>query len=138
MAGRKKNQTYDQAVFGMKKLTGLLLYILVVVFIIFVGRTAYVYGYQLFNETAPDKEPGREVTVEIPEGASTRAIADILEDNGLIKSKTLFLVQERLSSYHGDLGSGTFRLSTAQKPTEIIAILSGESPDPEEGAGDAG
>ncbi len=126
-----EQKTYSAAIFGMKTVIRILVYILIAVVVLFCGRTAYTYGYSLFNEQGMEAAPGTDVVVEIPEGASAREIGRILERNDLIENVNLFLIQERLSNYHGDMMSGTFVLNTSQTPTEMMAILSGETP-PEE------
>lgn len=126
MAERKKDG-YDHAVDGFRGMLRVLLYILLIVFFIFIGRTAYVYGYDVFNEQSAEKSPGRDVTVTVPENASVGEIASILKDKGVIRDKSLFRVQERLSAYHGKMKGGTYKVNTSQKPTEIMAILSGDS-----------
>lgn len=123
----KRRNGYDRAVSGFRKTLTLLIYILLIVFFIFLGRTAYVYGYDVFNEQSAESSPGRDVTVEIPENASVKEIASILKSDGVIKNRSLFLLQERLSAYHGKLNGGTYQLNTSQKPTEIMAILAGDS-----------
>ncbi len=123
-----ENGSYSAAVFGMKTVIRLLLYLLIAVFIIFCGRTAYTYGYALFNEQGMEEAPGTDVAVIIPEGSSVREIGAILEKNGLIENVNLFQLQERLSNYHGKMQAGTYTLNTSQTPTELMAIMSGESP----------
>ncbi len=126
MAGKKRSG-YDQAVTGFRRALSVLIYILLIVFFIFIGRTAYVYGYDVFNEQSAESAPGRDVTVTIPEHASVDEISAILKDKGVIRNKSLFKVQERLSAYHGKMKGGTYKVNTSQKPTEIMAILSGDS-----------
>jgi UPF0755 protein len=99
---------------------------------------SYVFGYSIFNEQAIASEPGQDVLVEIPEGASTREIADILVKNDLIESGWIFIAQERLSSYHGKLQSGTYLLNTSEKPTEMMRILAGIDTEGQPGAGSSG
>ena len=74
----------------------------------------------------------RQVTVVIKEGASAYKVGKTLEQKGLIKDAAAFVVQERMSAYHGQIKAGTYLLSTAYTPTRIIAVLSGE--ESEEGS----
>ena len=53
----------------------------------------------------------------------------------LVKSATVFYVQERLSTYHGKLQAGTYLLSTAYTPNRIMGILAGD--DEQEGVSDS-
>lgn len=124
-----QDKTYRSAVFGISHLLKGLVYVLLLVTLIFLGRSAYVYGYSLFNEQAMESAPGTDVTVEIPEGSSVKEIADILKDKGLIESENLFTMQERFSAYHGKMKEGTYQLNTSETPTQIMAILSGDTPE---------
>lgn len=126
---RKEEKGYRSAVSGFSHVLRGLVYVLLVVILIFLGRTSYVYGYALFNEQAMESSPGTDVTVEIPDGSSTKEIAAILKKNDLIESESLFAMQERFSAYHGKMKAGTYQLNTSETPTQIMAILSGDSPE---------
>ncbi len=127
MAGKTKDSGYKVAVFGAKGLIRILLYILAVIFIIFVGRTAYVFGYSIFNEQAMEASPGTDVTVLIPEAPTARQVGNVLHGKGLISDVNIFVAQERFSSYHDKLKGGTYILNTSETPTEMMAIISGEN-----------
>ena len=87
---------------------------------------AYDYGYRIFDETAMTPEPGITKSVAIVEGKSVKEIGHILEDKGLIRSATLFYLQELFSSYHKKLQPGVYELSTAMTPEEIMAVMAAE------------
>ena len=89
-------------------------------------------GYDVFNQQAMSPGEGQQVTVVIKEGASAYKVGKTLEQKGLIKDAAAFVVQERMSAYHGQIKAGTYLLSTAYTPTRIIAVLSGE--ESEEGS----
>ena len=111
------------------------LYICVIVFLIWVGKSAYQFGYDVFNQQAMSPGEGQEVTVVIKEDTSLYKIAKTLQKKGLVKSATVFYVQERLSTYHGKLQAGTYLLSTAYTPNRIMGILAGD--DEQEGVSDS-
>lgn len=102
------------------------LYVCVVVLIIWIGRTTYQFGYDVFNQQAMSPGEGQEVTVVIPEGDSVYDIGRILERKGLVKDALVFYVQEKISNYRGQLKPGTYLLSTAYTPTRIMGILAGD------------
>ena len=102
------------------------LYICVIVFLIWVGKSTYQFGYNVFNQQAMSPGEGQEVTVVIKEDASLYGIAKTLQKKGLVKSAPVFYVQERLSTYHGKLKAGTYLLSTAYTPNRIMGILAGD------------
>ena len=108
------------------------LYICVIVFLIWVGKSTYQFGYNVFNQQAMSPGEGLQVTVVIKEGSSAYNVGRTLEQKGLVKDALAFAVQERMSAYHGQIKTGTYLLSTAYTPTRILAVLSGE--DSEEGS----
>ncbi len=112
---------------GAKATIRILFYILIAVVLIFLGRTAYSYGYSVFNEQAVESPPGTDVEVTVPEGASARQIGKLLKENGLIKDAGVFVLQERLSAYHGRLQGGTYTLNTSETADEMLAILAGDT-----------
>ena len=105
----------------------IVLYVCVVVLIIWVVKTTYQFGYDVFNQQAMSPGEGQEVTVVIKEDTSVYDIGRILEKKGLIKDALVFWVQEKMSNYSGDLRPGTYLLSTAYTPTRIMAILAGDT-----------
>lgn len=75
------------------------------------------------SHTGIKKMTAHTVTVTVPEGASSQKIAEILKDNGVIESKTLFMLRLRFSEYNGKLQYGTFKLDTDAPGSEIIKTL---------------
>lgn len=98
-----------------------------------VGTYAYQFGHQLYDGQGVTSPPGRDVTVVVPEGASVSAVAEMLERNGLIHDRYVFLVQERLSKYRGQIMSGNFVLNTSWSGEDMLAVLSGHGSDLENG-----
>ncbi len=120
-----------------RRLFRFLIYVAIIVLIIWLGRNVYEFGYHVFNQQAMSPGKGQEVTVVINEGASAYQIGQALEKKGLVNSALVFYVQERLSIYHDKLRPGTYVLSTAYKPDQIMEILSGlDEEEAEESDGD--
>lgn len=103
------------------------LYVCVALLIFWLGKTTYQFGYSVFNQQAMSPGEGQEITVVIKDDASVFKIARTLENKGLIKDDLVFVVQERLSNYHGKLRPGTYLLSTAYTPSRIMGILAGDT-----------
>lgn len=143
MAKRKTDAGYKAAVFGAKSILKILFYVLVVIVIIYLSKKAYSFGYAVFNQVPMAEEPGQAVTVIIKEDSSVYEIGKTLERKGLIEDAAIFVVQERLSSYHGDLKAGTYLLNTSYTADEMMEILAWENMDgvlqteKDEAAGDA-
>lgn len=68
-------------------------------------------------------EPGLDVTVEIPSGASAQEIGAILAANGVVRSALEFEVAVRNAEAASDLKAGTYGLTTLMDPSEVVAIL---------------
>ena len=114
-----------------------------VVFVIIVAmliskyaKLAYSYGYQIFNQSAVSSGTGRTVSFTVKSGDDVDTIADNLAGLGLITDKRLFKLQERFSEYHEKEKPGTYELSTAMKPEEMLMVMSGGQEASEEGAGE--
>lgn len=91
------------------------------------GSIAFSYGHSVFQEEAVDELPGKTVEVTVPQGASKTEIAKLLEKKGLVEDWKLFYIQILCSKYASTMEAGTYTLSTAMKPRELMAVLSGET-----------
>ena len=98
----------------------------VAVGILRLGSMAFSYGHAVFQEEAVDSMPGRTIQVTVPDGASKTEIAKLLERKGLVEDSKLFYLQILCSKYSKTMKPGTYTLSTAMKPRQLMAVLSGE------------
>lgn len=89
--------------------------------------TAFDFGYRVFADEPMSVGEGRTITVGIPDNASVKDVATMLENKGLIRDADLFVIQERLSQYHDQIQSGIFDLSTSMTASDILAVISSES-----------
>ena len=86
------------------------------------GSMAFSYGHSVFQEEAVDPMPGRTISVTVPDGVSKMDIAK----KGLVEDWKLFYIQVLCSKYSKTMKPGTYTLSTAMKPRQLMAVLSGE------------
>ena len=88
-------------------------------------RVSYCFdfGYRVFAEQPVDKEPGRDVTVEIKSGMSDRDIAKMLEQKGVIRDANIFFVQVKISAYSGKMYPGTYTVNTSMEAKEMMALF---------------
>lgn len=104
-----------------------------VVMFVFRGATqAYEFGYKVFADEPVSISGGRTITVGISDNMSTKDIAQMLEEKGLIEDARLFVVQELLSAYHGEITPGIYDLSTAMTAQEMLAIMAVPEEEAEE------
>lgn len=85
--------------------------------------SAYDFGYQIFADVPMSEGSGRTVSVVVSEGQSSRELAKMLEQKGLIKDANVFYIQEQLSDYKDRIKPGTYELSTAMNSEQMLAIL---------------
>ena len=105
----------------------------VVVFVFRGATQAYDFGYRVFADQPMSVSGGRTITVGVAESASVKDIAEMLEEKGLIEDAKLFVVQELLSAYHGDILPGIYDLSTDMTAEQMLEIMSTPTGEEENG-----
>lgn len=110
----------------------------VVMFVFRTATTAYDFGYKVFADKPVSVSGGRTITVGIAESASVKDIAQMLEEKGLIEDARLFVVQELLSAYHGEILPGIYDLSTSMTAEEMLAVMSTPAEESKEDDDDVG
>lgn len=93
------------------------------VFIFRFATQAYDFGYRVFADEPVSIAGGRTITVGIAESASVKDIGEMLEEKGLIEDARLFVVQELLSAYHGEIIPGIYDLSTDMTAAQMLEVM---------------
>lgn len=110
----------------------LLLVVLIAFGLYHFGTYAFSFGRQIYSEEGMTAALGKDVAVVVSEGESTKEIAQMLKQFGLIEDPYVFLVQERLSKYHGQILPGNYVLNTSQSGNQMIAVMSGHGEEAED------
>lgn len=118
------------AVFGM--MFRLLVTIIMILVVYQMATYAYSFGYLVFADIPKDMSPGYTKTVSISEGTSEWALAQYLQEQGIVEDGKVFYVQFILSEHKDDWKPGIYDLNTSMKSDEIIATLAGVSEEEEE------
>jgi UPF0755 protein len=102
------------------KLPAILISCIIAAVVIAVG--CFVYFFVL---TPPQKNisPGIEVEVNIPDGSSTKEIANLLEEKEVVDNKDTFLAAVESRGEAENLKSGTYKMFTLMPVQEIIDAL---------------
>ena len=111
---------------ALKMIKGLFqlgIFCLIVVLCYYVGNKAYNYVYHIANQPSENERSVKEVIITVEKGATTKEIAKLLEENGLIRSSLLFELKSRYYKYDGKYKEGEFALSTNMSEEEIMEIL---------------
>lgn len=101
--------------------------ILVIILMIVIALLAVIgtYGAIFFDELYGDKQTqGENIEITIPQGSTNKKIAQILQDNKVIKSKQAFLMRVKRLGYSDKLKYGTFEINTGMNKDELIKTLS--------------
>ena len=78
------------------------------------------YMYLEFNRPA---ELQSDKVIIIPKGSGLNEIANLLSDNGVIKSKYPFILAAKIFGLSGRLKAGEYEFSTMVKPAAVLEIL---------------
>ncbi len=65
----------------------------------------------------------QEIIVDIPEGAGSSMVAELLEDNGIIKYPAIFKLCSRLGAYDGRYQPGTVTISPMMSYNDILGAI---------------
>lgn len=103
-----------------------LILILILFAMVKVGTVAYDLGYRVFTEPALEREPGRDVIIQLKRGMSEMELGSLLEEKRLIDNGIVFAIQLRLSAYSDKLKPGQYTLNTSQTAKEMMQIMTGE------------
>ena len=122
----------------IEAVTKVIVIAVVVMFVFRTATTAYDFGYKVFADKPVSVSGGRTITVGIAESASVKDIAQMLEEKGLIEDARLFVVQELLSAYHGEILPGIYDLSTSMTAEEMLAVMSTPAEESKEEDDDVG
>ncbi|KGJ50271.1 aminodeoxychorismate lyase [Clostridium sp. NCR] len=94
-----------------------------IVAIIIVIILALIAGY-IYSQIGPyNKSSKKEIIVEIPNGATLTDVADILQENKLIKNKVLFKAVEKVKPNKHGVKAGTYLLRQSYSNSKILSIL---------------
>lgn len=99
----------------------------VVLAVVLVAAVLFAGLYIILQYSDTGSETGNPVTVHIEEGSSAKMIAQVLKENGLIKSEQLFLMKLKSSPYADQLKYGDFNLHTGMSMADMIEKLAGNS-----------
>lgn len=97
--------------------------ILIIFLILFVLASCAAAGAYFYIKSClePFDYSAKEYKMDVPTGTGTRKIADMLEQNGMIKSADVFYYYARFKKYN--LKAGKYRVNSAMSTDEILEFL---------------
>lgn len=103
--------------------------ILLLVLVIYLAKTGYKFGQDVFSEEGYALSPGTDITININAGESNMDVAKKLESKGVIADKMVFWVQ--CFVYEAKFKPGQHVVNNSVKAEDIIATLS-KTPETEQ------
>ena len=91
------------------------------------GQAKHYYdvGYGVFSQQGKDaRGTGKVVAFTVEEGVTAAKLGQQLEEQGIVESARLFLIQEKVSDYAGMYVAGTYALSSEMTTEEIMRVIS--------------
>ena len=95
-----------------------------------IGLKCYDFGYRVYTEPAVSQGEGTEKIVQITEDMTTKGLAELLEEKGLVRDARLFYFQAKLSGF--DLQPGVYKVSTSMTARELMAAMTPTEEEAEE------
>lgn len=99
----------------------LIVYAVVLLILVRGTYIAYNFGHEIFYASSVDKEPGKDIEVNIPEGYDAKSTAGLLKNKGLISNELSFVAQSKF--FELDIKAGEYILNTSNTSREILEIL---------------
>lgn len=101
----------------------IVLVVVVILVVIAAVKVKSIYDGFMEEYKGTETASGEDVTIEVPEGASSKKVAAILHDAGLIQYEYAFVLRIKESEYRGRIQPGTFTLNTGMNTMEMIETL---------------
>ncbi|SDQ47544.1 UPF0755 protein [Virgibacillus subterraneus] len=103
----------------VRKIVAIIIISLILILVVG-GISGYTYIKSALQPVNPDSE--KEVKVEIPMGSSTSSIANVLEENGIIKDSRVFRFYIKFKN-ESNFQAGEYTFTPSMKIDEIITAL---------------
>ena len=94
---------------------------IVVLLITNFSKKVYDFTYEVYGTVTVDKAPGRDVTITISEGETTKNVARKLELNRVVVDDLSFYIRTKLSGK--TIFPGTYILNTSMSYEEILNTI---------------
>ena len=84
---------------------------------------SYHFSYKLFSDIPYKAGSDQIMNITIDEGSSAKDVAMILDANGLVDGKYLFLARMYVGKYNNKIKAGTYVLGPGMSPDQICRCI---------------
>lgn len=111
----------------------ILLYIFIMLLLVYLFVQMKQIGYQIFSDKAKDSpEVAKEMVLTVTEDESLLDIGRDLDSKDIINNAYIFAAALRCSEDYKNIEAGEYVISSSQRPSEILAILTHRGEQEEE------
>jgi len=82
-----------------------------------------IFTYDIYVSPGVKREDAQEIWITIPEGLSTREIAEKLRDEGVIEHSLLFVLLAKLTGVERNLPAGRFRMELGMSEIDCVRTI---------------
>lgn len=128
MAAVSKNTKRTMKTIGgvIQIILNVLFYVLAIIVVMRFGTVAYELSYQVFGNVTVQEAPGVDKVISIEHGTSSFAIAEMLEEEGIVVNKYSFFIRTKITiSNSHPIMPGTYTLNTSMPYETIIETITG-------------
>ena len=102
-----------------------LVYLLIIMVLIYIFIAAKNIGYKIFSDQPKDSADSyaATATIEVKEGESMLEVGKDLQSKEIIDNAYFFDIAMRFEEKYSYLKPGTYEVSSAMKPTEILDVI---------------
>ena len=110
---------------AIKVIIKMLMYLLLIMFLIYIFILAKNIGYKIFSDQPKDSAGSyaTTATIEVKEGETMLEVGRDLESKGIIENAYYFDIAMRFEEKYPYLKPGTYEVSSAMKPSEILDVI---------------
>jgi len=104
----------------------------VIIFLIY--RTvlfAFNFSYEVFGNTAMSQHDDTPVAIDIKDGYTSKEIAALLSEKGIIKYEMAFTIRMSLEGVEDNIVPGTYEVNETMTTEDIIMLITGSASESE-------
>ena len=104
----------------------------VIIFLIYKTVSfAFNFSYEIFGNTAMSQHDDTPVAIDIKDGYTSKDIAALLGDKGVIKYETAFTIRMALEGAEDSVVPGTYEVNETMTMEDIIMLITGSASESE-------
>ena len=92
---------------------------------------AFNFSYEVFGNTAMSQHDDTPVAIDIKDGYTSKEIAALLSEKGIIKYEMAFTIRMSLEGAEDNIVPGTYEVNETMTTEDIIMLITGSASESE-------